>query len=126
MTASQLDDLGQQTRPHANRRPVDEGDVAGLHRIEVGRERLAVSPCIITDAAAVRRSRREPSPRDVAGMAIRLRITAGRVNPGDALTGFDIFDTHLPPQGHGPFPRRPEPRVGNVDPCVPRRAHRYP
>jgi hypothetical protein len=70
MTARQLDDLGEQ-QPNAARRRVDQCDVARLHRKEVGRERLAVMPCIIT-AAAVRSSIVSGiGTSDAAGIAIR-------------------------------------------------------
>jgi FixJ family two-component response regulator len=43
MAPPQLDDLGQQ-QTESTRRPVDEGDVAGLHWIEVGREVETLTP----------------------------------------------------------------------------------
>ena len=50
VTASQLDDLCQK-QAEATRRRVDEGDVAGLHRIEIGCEVAGGETFIITDAA---------------------------------------------------------------------------
>src|SRR5258708_6824383 len=115
MTASQLDDLGQQ-QSHATRRRVDEGDVAGLHRIEVGREVAGGQP--------LHHHRRRRAVVDRVGNLHQGRgrdgdplcITAGHVNPGDAPTGFDIFDTisHRKDTAHSLDAQNH--RLGNVGP----------
>jgi hypothetical protein len=90
MAAPQLDDLGQQ-QPHPTRCRVDEGDVAGLHRIEVGREvargqalhhhrgRRAV---VYRVGNGHERCSRDRDP---------LRIASGRIDPRDPPAGFDAL-----------------------------------
>jgi hypothetical protein len=86
MAAPQLDNLGQQQAEPARRR-VDEGDVARLYWVEVGREvaggeTLHHHGCrgSIVDRVGDRhqRSGRDRDP---------LRIASGRIDPGDALAG---------------------------------------
>jgi hypothetical protein len=87
----QLDDLGQQQTESARRR-VNEGDVAGLHRIEVGRE-VASGESLhhhrgrraVVDRVGNRDERggRDSDP---------LRIPSGCIDPGYALAGCDVLD----------------------------------
>jgi hypothetical protein len=91
MAAPQLDDLGQQ-QTESTRRRVDEGDVAGLHWIEVGRE-VAGGKSLhhhrggraIVDRVG---NRHERGGRDCDP----LRIASGRIDPGYALVGCDALD----------------------------------
>ena len=86
MAAAQLDNLSQQ-QAEPTRRRVDEGELTGLHRVEVGREvaggeTLHHHGCrgSIVDRIGDRhqRSGRDRDP---------LRIASGCIDPGDALAG---------------------------------------
>jgi hypothetical protein len=115
MTTSQLDDLGQQ-QAHAACRRVDEGDVAGLHRVEIGREVAGGQP--------LHHHRRRRAVVDRVGNLHQgrgrdgdpLRIAFGRGNPGDALAEREALDA----LAHRPDPAHPldaeDLGVGNVGP----------